>query len=157
MNAANITFLSNLWLESFVHKVSRKFAAAENGQVSRKFAAAKNGKVSRKFVAAKIGQVSRQFAAAKSFVANSYRFKLVVRAIEYDDDYRKERKENFSIPHMTRLMDPNSLPAIFRFSLAMSTLENDDEYRRQNFFYLTYDPSYGPKFPASRNKMKKKS
>ena len=130
MNAANITFLSNLWLKSFVHKVSRKFSAAENGQVSRKFAAAKKGKVSRKFVAAKIGQVSRQFAAAKSFVANSFLFKLVVRAIEYDDDYRKE---NFSIPHMTRVMDSNSLPAIFRFSLAMSTLENDDEYRRQNF------------------------
>ena len=111
MNAANITFLSNIWLESFVHKVSRKFAAAKNGQVSRKFAAAKNGKVSRKFGAAKIGQVSRQFAAAKSFVANSFRFKLVVRAtcIEYDDDYRKE---NFSIPHMTRVMDPNSLPAV---------------------------------------------
>ena len=130
MNAANITFLSNLWLESFVHKVSRKFAAAENGQVSRKFAAAKNGKVSRKFVAAKIGQVSRQFAAAKSFVDSSFRFKLVLRTIEYDADYRKE---NFSIPHMTRVMNPNSLQAIFRLSRAMSTLENEDEYRRQTF------------------------
>ena len=46
-------FLSNLWPESFVHKVSIKFAAAKNGQVSRKFAAVKNGQVSIQFAAAK--------------------------------------------------------------------------------------------------------
>ena len=97
-NVANITFLLNLWPESFVHKVSRKFAAAKNGQVSRKHFVTKNGQVSRKFAAAKIGQVSRKFAAAKLFVANSFRFSLVVRAIENDDHFRKEI---FSIPTMT--------------------------------------------------------
>ena len=78
MNAANIAFLSNLWPESFAHKVSRKFAAAKmikltenllqlkNGQVSKKIAAAKNGQVSRKVAAAKNGQVSRKFAAVKN-------------------------------------------------------------------------------------------
>ena len=60
--------------------------AAKNGQVSRTFAAAKNGQVSRKIPAARNGQVSR--AAAKLFVANSFHFSLVVRAIENDDDYR---------------------------------------------------------------------
>ena len=104
MNAANITFLSNLWPESFVYKVSRKFAAARNGQVSRKLLQRKNGLVSRKFAAAKIGQVSRKIAAAKLFVTNSFRFSLLVRAIENDDDYRKE---NFSIPPITRVIDPN--------------------------------------------------
>ena len=79
-----------------------------NGQIGRKFAAAKNGQVSRKVTAAKIGQVSRKFAAAKLFVANSFRFSLLLRAIENDDD---NRKENFSIPPMTRVMDPNSPPA----------------------------------------------
>ena len=79
MNAANITFLSTVWHESFVHKVSTKFAAAKNGQVSRKFAAEKNGQVSRKFAAAKIGHVSRKFAAAKLFVANIFRFSHVVK------------------------------------------------------------------------------
>ena len=54
MNAANITFLSNLWPESLVHKVSRKFAAAKNGQVNIKFAAEINGQVSRKFAAGKL-------------------------------------------------------------------------------------------------------
>ena len=44
---------------------------------------------------------------------------------------------------------------LFRFSLAVSALENDDEYRTFQD-YPTYDPSYGPKFPASR-KSKKKS
>ena len=43
MNATNITFISNLWPESFVHKivheVSRKFVAAKFGKISRKFAA----------------------------------------------------------------------------------------------------------------------
>ena len=73
----------------------------KNGQVSRKFTEAKNGQVSRKFTAAKIGQVSRKFAAAKLFVANSFRFSLV----ENDDD---NRKENFSVPPLTRVMDPNS-------------------------------------------------
>ena len=114
--------VSNLCSESFVHKVSRKIAAAKNGQVSRKFAAAKNGQVSRKFDAVKIGQVSRKFAAAKMFVANSFRFSPVVRTIENDVDYVKE---NLSIPPMPRVMDPNSLPAekcvddFFRFNLAM--------------------------------------
>ena len=77
----------------------------KNCQVSRKFAAAKIDQVSRKFAAAKVGQVSRKFAAAKLFAANSFCFSLLVRAIENDDDYRKE---NFSIPPMTRVMDPKS-------------------------------------------------
>ena len=88
----------------------------------RKLAAAKNGQVSRKFDAVKIGQVCRKYAPAKLFVANSFCFSLVVRAIGNDDDYRKE---NFSIPPLPRVMDPKSLPAekcvdyFFRFSLAM--------------------------------------
>ena len=85
-------------------QVSRKFVAAKNDPVSRKFAAAKNGQVSRKFAAAKIGKVSRK-AAAKLFFVNSFRFSLVVMAIENDDD---DRKENFSIPPMNLVMDPNS-------------------------------------------------
>ena len=71
----------------------------------------------------RIGQVSRQFSAAKLFVANSFRFSVVVRAKENDDDYRKE---NFSIPPMPQVMDPNFLPAkkkcvndYFRFNLVM--------------------------------------
>ena len=69
MNAANITFLFNLWPKSFVHKVSRKFAAAKIRWPSKqKICRAKNGQVSRKFAAAKIGQVSRKFTAAKLFV-----------------------------------------------------------------------------------------
>ena len=71
----------------------------------------------------KIGQVSRKFAAAKLFVANSFRFSLVVRAIENDVDYLKK---NLSILPMPRAMDPNSMPAencvdvfFFQFNLAM--------------------------------------
>ena len=67
MNAANITFLSNLWPESFLHKVSRKFAVAKNDQVSRKFAAAKNGQVSRTFAATENGQISIKLVAAKKW------------------------------------------------------------------------------------------
>ena len=63
--------------------VSRKFAAAKNGQVSRKVVAAKNGQVSRKFAAAKISQMSRKFAAAKLFVAVSFRLSLAVRTITF--------------------------------------------------------------------------
>ena len=95
----------------------------KNGQVRRKFAAAKNGLISRKFAAATIGQVSSKFAAAKLFVVIRFCFSLVVKAIENDDDYRKE---NVSIPPMPQVMDPISLPAeknvstiFFRFSLAM--------------------------------------
>ena len=133
MNATNIAFLSKVLFAKFTEnllqrkmvklaenllqqkmvKLAEKLlqqkmvkfcAAVKNGQVCRKFAGAKKGQVSRKFTAAKIGQVSRKFAAAKLFVANSFRFSLVVRAIENDDD---NRKENFSIPPMTRVMDPN--------------------------------------------------
>ena len=89
-------------------KLADKYVAAKNGQVSRKFAAAKYDQVRRKFAAAKIGQASRKFSAAKLFVDNSFRFSLVVSAIENDDDYRKK---NFSIPPMTRVMDPKSPPA----------------------------------------------
>ena len=40
------------------------------------------------------------------------------------------------------------------FRLALSALENDGEY--QTFQdYPTFDPSYGPKFPASRKSEKK--
>ena len=42
---------------------------------------------------------------------------------------------------------------LFRFSLAVSALEYDDEYRTFQD-YPTYDPSYGPKFPASRSEKK---
>ena len=56
MNATKITFLSNLWPESFVHEVSKKFAAAKNGPGCRKFAAPQNCQVSKKFAATKNGQ-----------------------------------------------------------------------------------------------------
>ena len=43
---------------------------------------------------------------------------------------------------------------LFHFSLALSALENNDKY--QTFQdYPTFDPSYGPKFPASRKSEKK--
>ena len=68
---------------------------------------AKNGQVSRKFDLAKIGQVSRKFAAANLFVADSFRFSLIMRSIENDDDYRKE----IFLSHLcSRVMDPNFLP-----------------------------------------------
>ena len=46
------------------------------------------------------------------------------------------------------------LQLVFHLCLAVSALEYDDEYRTFQD-YPTYDPSYGPKFPASR-KVKKK-
>ena len=63
-----------------------------------------------------------------------------MRAIENDDDYRKQ---NFAIPPMPRVMDPNSLPAekigrrfISFQSCYVCTIENDDECREQNFSFL---------------------
>ena len=89
MNAANIIFLSNLRPESFVHKVSRNLVKLAENLLQRKTV-----KLAENLLKP-IGQFSRKFAAAKLFVANSFRFSLVVRAKENDSDYRKE---NISIP-----------------------------------------------------------
>ena len=53
-----------------------------------------------------------------------------------------------------KLYEKFIIDELFRFSLAVSRLENDDEYRTFQD-YPTYDPSYGPKFPASRKKVTK--
>ena len=68
----------------------------------------KKVKVAENFLQRKSVKLAGNFLQQNCLSPDSFRFSLVVWAIDNDDYYRKE---NFSIPPMTRVMDPNSLPA----------------------------------------------